>query len=72
MWEKTKDKIIWVALTVSIPPAMGMVRLFWQLHNGATPVGDKYVYFELIAASCILVLLIIFWGIFSVKKLWEQ
>lgn len=65
------DTLVWIALTMSIAPALLAVWIFIQLNTGYTIVGDSYNLIELIAASLILGLLIIGWVGFTVKKLRE-
>lgn len=63
------DLIIWIALTMSIAPAVLAVWVFAHLNAGHIIVGDSYNLVELITASLILCLLIIAWCGFTAREL---
>ena len=66
------DLIIWIALTMSIAPAVLAVYIFSVLVNSGGMVSipaDKYNELELIASICILCILVIAWGGFTIRKL---
>ena len=66
------DIIIWVALTMSIAPAVLVVHLFSLLANSGGMIAipmDKYNELELWASISILCVLVIAWACFTVRKL---
>ena len=63
------DALIWIALTMSIAPAVLAVWVFAHLNAGHTIVGDSYNPVELITAVAILCVLVIAWCGFVIKKL---
>ena len=63
------DIIIWIALTMSIGTAVGMVWVFNHLASGGIIVGDSLNLIELNASIAILCVLVIAWCGFVVKKL---
>jgi len=69
MREKITDLIIWVALTMSIAPAVLAVWIFSKLCAGTTIVGDSHNLLELYISIAILVLVGIAWCCFTIRKL---
>ena len=65
------DAIIWSALTLSLATSIGMVWIFNRLCEGYIITGDEYNYVELMVAITILVLVVIAWVIFTVRKVRE-
>lgn len=63
------DVLIWIALTMSIAPAVLVVWLFNHLVGGGIIVGNSYNLIELILAIAILVCLIAGWVGFTIRKL---
>ena len=63
------DLIIWIALTMNIGTAVLAVWFFNHLAGGGIIVGDSYNLIELWCAMAILVLLIIAWVGFTIRKL---
>ena len=61
--------IIWIALTMSIAPAVLAVWVFNHLVSGGVIIGDKYNEVELIFATAILCLVVIALIFFTARKL---
>lgn len=63
------DILTWTALTMSIAPAALAVWVFNHLIAGGIIVGDCYNSIELNASIIILVLVVIAWCGFTIRKL---
>ena len=64
------DALIWIALTMSIAPAVLAVWVFAHLNAGHVIVGDNLNLIELGLAMAILCVVVIALVLFTVRKLW--
>lgn len=62
------DALVWVALTMSFGTAVLAVWVFNHLAGGGVIVGDNPNIIELNASIVILVLLVIAWCGFTIRK----
>lgn len=65
------DLLIWIALTMSLGTAILAVWVFNHLVSGGIIVGDSYNLIELWASMAILVIVVMAWCGFIVKKVRE-